>query len=151
MIKRILNTDDFEKLVNDIFNLHEFENEHQGHYYLKHNKETILNCLNHKHLLAWDFFVWANHNGEKYDAIIAFLNDKNVKFGESIFVEYIWLSKNPKVGYKLFKEAMNFAKEKKFKYISTNRVYKHPNSYQVKNFYEKMGFIKDTQTFIKKL
>lgn len=151
MIKRILDPEEFKIVANDIFNIHEFENENEGHYFLKHKKETIVNAFANKHLLAWDLFFWANHNGESYDAIIGFINDKNIKFGEHIFSEYIWLSKNPKVGYRLFQEAKKFARQKGFKYITMSRVMKHPNSESVKRFYEKMGFIKDVETFIAKL
>ena len=151
MIKRILDPQEFELLISDISNLFEFENENQGHYFLKHSKETITNCFGNKHILAWDMFVWANHNGENYDSIIMFFNDKNAKFNERIFSEYLWLSKNPKMGYKLFKEAMNFARQNKFKYVTMSRVMKHPHSHGVMSFYEKMGFIKDTETFITEL
>ena len=102
MIKRILNPEDFKQLIEDIDSLFEFENENQGHHLLKHNKTTIINSFSNKHILAWDMFVWANHNGKNYDAIIMFFNDKSAKFGELIFSEYLWLSKNPKAGYKLF-------------------------------------------------
>ena len=151
MIKRILDPEEFKKLADDIFDLHEFENENQGHYFLNHNKETIVNSFGNKHILAWDMFVWANHNGNNYDGVIMFFNDKNAKFNERIFAEYIWLSKNPKMGHKLFKEATNFARQQGFKYITMNRVMKHPHSHGVMKFYEKMGFIKDTETFIAKL
>jgi GNAT superfamily N-acetyltransferase len=151
MIKRILNPEDFKQLIEDIDILFEFENENQGHFLLKHNKETIINSFANKHILAWDMFVWANHNGKSYDAIIMFFNDKSAKFGEQIFSEYLWLSKNPKAGYKLFQESTKFARQKGFKYIIMNRVMKHPHSHGVMNFYEKMGFIKDTETFIAEL
>jgi GNAT superfamily N-acetyltransferase len=151
MIKRILDPEEFKKLADDIFDLHEFENENQGHYFLNHNKETIVNSFSNKYILAWDMFVWANHNGSNYDGVIMFFNDKNAKFNERIFTEYIWLSKNPKIGHKLFKEAINFARQQGFKYITMNRVMKHPHSHAVMRFYEKMGFIKDTETFIAKL
>lgn len=151
MIKRILNPEDFKQLIEDIDSLFEFENENQGHNLLKHNKDTIINSFGNKYILAWDMFVWANHNGKSYDAIIMFFNDKNPKFGVSIFSEYLWLSKNPKAGYKLFKEATDFARQKSFKYITMNRVMKHPHSHGVMKFYEKMGFIKDSETFISEL
>lgn len=151
MIRRILDPEEGKKVAKDIEELFDFENEHQGHFLLKHDKESIVNGFCNKYLLAWDVFAWANFNGEKYDALIVFMNEKSIKFGEPIFTEFLWLSKNPKAGYKLFKEAVKFAREKGFKYICMSRVYKHPNSYQVKNFYEKMGLIKDTQTFIGKL
>jgi hypothetical protein len=151
MIKRILDPEEFKKLADDIFDLHEFDNENEGHNFLLHDRKTIKNAFAHKMLLAWDVFVWANYENEKYDAVIIFLNDKNLKFNESIFSEFIWLSKNPKVGYKLFKEATKFAKEKGFKFISMNAVVKNKKYHSVKHFYEKMGFTKDSETYIAKL
>ena len=88
MIKRITNPLEFKKVVSDIFELFDLENEKMGHALLKHNKEYIINAFADKTILVWDFFVWANlaENG-KYDGIIAFVNDKNEKFGEQIFSE----------------------------------------------------------------
>jgi len=151
MIKRILDPEDFKILIADISELFTLENEEQGHYFLRHNADTIANSFANKYILAWDMFVWAHHNGQNYDAIIMFFNDKSAKFNEKVFSEYLWLSKNPKAGYKLFKEAMNFARQNKYKYATMNRVMKHPHSYGVKSFYEKMGFVKDTETFITEL
>jgi hypothetical protein len=151
MIKRILDPEDFKILADDIFNYFNLENEESGHYFLIHDKQSIINNFANKYILAWDVFVWANFNGKNYDSVVIFINDKSVKFNQPIFLEFIWLSKNPKVGYKLFKEAVSFARARKFKYICMSRVYKHPKSEKVKNFYEKMGLIKDTQTFIGKL
>ena len=102
--------------------------------------------------MAWDFFVWANKNDSgKFDAVIAFLNNKNEKFGKEIFAEYIWLSKNPRVGQKLLGIAMKFARQKEFKYVMMSCVEAHPKSHKVANFYKKMGFIKDSETYIAKL
>ena len=152
MIKRITNPLEFKKLLDDIFLLFEYENEEEGHFLVKHNKEYILNAFGDKNILAWDFFVWANLNEHnKFDAIIAFVNHKNEKFGEEIFTEYIWLSKNPKVGYKLFATAIKFAKEKEFKYIQMGRVMSHPKSDKVARFYERMGFVKASESYIAKL
>lgn len=151
MIKRILDPEDFKILINDISDAFDFENKENGHYFLIHDKQSIINNFGNKYILAWDVFVWANFNGKNYDSLIIFLNEKSIKFNESIFSEFLWLSKNPKLGYKLFKEAVNFAREKKFKYICMSRVYKHPKSEKVKNFYEKMNFIKDSEIFIAKL
>jgi GNAT superfamily N-acetyltransferase len=55
------------------------------------------------------------------------------------------------MGYKLFKEATDFARQQGFKYITMCRVMKHPHSHGVMKFYEKMGFVKDVETFIAKL
>ena len=152
MIKRILDPQEFKVLLDDIEGLFEEENETQGHALLKHNKEYIFNSFGDKSILAWDFFVWPNLNSVgKFDAMIAFLNNKNEKFGEEIFAEYLWLSKNPKVGQKLLGNAMKFAREKEFKYVMMSCVAAHPKARKVANFYEKMGFIKDSETYIAKL
>ena len=151
MIKRILDPEDFESLITDMSVLFKEENTNSGHMLLEHNKETIINCFGNKHILAWDMFVWANHNGLNYDAIIMFFNDKNPKFNERIFSEYLWLSKNPKAGFKLFKEAVSYARKNKYKYMTMNTVTKHPKSPKLIKFYEKMGFIRDTETFITQL
>tara|TARA_R100001440_G_scaffold74186_1_gene99451 strand:- start:224 stop:682 length:459 start_codon:yes stop_codon:yes gene_type:complete len=152
MIKRILDPEEFKTLLDDIFPLFDMENEKQGHALLKHNKEYIFNAFGDKSILAWDFFVWANKNDSgKFDAVIAFLNNKNEKFGKEIFAEYIWLSKNPRVGQKLLGIAMKFARQKEFKYVMMSCVEAHPKSHKVANFYKKMGFIKDSETYIAKL
>tara|TARA_Y100001937_G_scaffold80809_1_gene109410 strand:+ start:288 stop:746 length:459 start_codon:yes stop_codon:yes gene_type:complete len=152
MIKRILDPKEFKTLLDDIFPLFDMENEKQGHALLKHNKEYIFNAFGDKSILAWDFFVWANKNDSgKFDAVIAFLNNKNEKFGKEIFAEYIWLSKNPRVGQKLLGIAMKFARQKEFKYVMMSCVEAHPKSHKVANFYKKMGFIKDSETYIAKL
>ena len=113
MIKRILDPAQFKTLLDEIFDLFEMENREQGHALLKHNKEYIFNAFGNESILTWDFFVWGNLNDEgKFDAVIAFLNNKNEKFGEEIFSEYIWLSKNPRVGQKLLGTAMKVARKK---------------------------------------
>ena len=55
------------------------------------------------------------------------------------------------MGYKLLVTALKFAREKEFKYVTMNRVMGHPNSSKVASFYEKLGFIKDSETYIAKL
>jgi hypothetical protein len=153
MIKRITNPAEFEKLLDDVFNLFEHhENKNEGHHFLKHNKEHIVNSFSHKNLLAWDFFVWANLNiHHKFDSMIAFINHKNEKFGEEVFTEYFWMSSNPKVGYKLLAKALKFAKEKEFKYVVMNCVSAHPKAEKIARFYKKMGFVKDSESYIAKL
>lgn len=151
MVKRVTNPEEFNQLLDDIFNLFEIENSDSGHFFLKHNKETIKSTYSHKSILAWDFFVWGNKTNNKFDAVIAFVNDKNAKFGERIFHEFVWLSKNPKVGYKLFKQAMDFARDNEYKYLVMNTAVKHPMHNKVKAFYTKMGLIKDSESYICKI
>jgi GNAT superfamily N-acetyltransferase len=153
MIERILNGHKFKILADDIFSIFDKENLEEAHQCgLIHDKACIVRNLGNSSLLEWDVFVWANKNKDgKYDAVIIFLNDKNIKFNEHIFSEWVWLSKNPKVGFKLFKKAIDFAREKGFKYISINSVEKTKNCERNEKFYKKIGFLKDTTTFISKL
>ena len=55
------------------------------------------------------------------------------------------------MGQKLLGNAMKFAREKEFKYVMMSCVAAHPKARKVANFYEKMGFIKDSETYIAKL
>jgi hypothetical protein len=147
-IKRITNPEEFRLMINDLNNLF---SEEKGHLFLDHDAESIKRFFSNQIILNWDFFVWANFNGENYDAMIAFTNEKSVKFNCKLFNEYLWLSKNPKVGYRLFREAIKFAREKDFKYILMSTVTNNPKHEKIKNFYKKMGFLKDTETYIAKL
>lgn len=150
-IKRITNPDEFNQLIDDLDALFNFENEHQGHRILRHNAESIKTSFGHPSILAWDLFVWANKEGDKFDSCIMFMNEKNPKFGEKIFSEFLWLSKNQKTGYSLFREAVRFAKKNEFSFISMSTVTAHPKHEKVKSFYEKIGLLADTVTYIGKL
>lgn len=153
MIERIINPNKFKKVLDDMYSFFEEENEEGGHQCgLLHSKESIFTNFGNSILLNWDVFVWANRSeAGKYDALIIFLNEKSVKFNEVIFSEFLWLSKNPKVGYKLFKTAVEFARKNKFKYISLCSVEKNKHSKRNERVYEKLGFLKDTTTYIAKL
>lgn len=152
MIKRITSETDFSKSINDIHCLYKDEDVEFGHRCgLLHNPESIINNFGIKTLLNWDVFVWANEDHGQYDSICIFINEKNVKFGVTVFSEFLWLSKNPKVGYKLFKTAIEFARKKDFKYISVSSVETSPSAKKVEKLYDKLGFLKDQTTFIAKL
>lgn len=150
-IKRIVSADEFNTVIDDLELLFSKENSHHGHQLLAHDKECIKRSFAHSSILAWDLFVWANETNGKFDAIIAFVNEKNPKFNAVIFSEFLWLSKNPKVGYRLFKTAIDFARNKGFEFISMNTVTKHPSHEKIKRFYLKMGLLKDSETYIGKL
>ena len=77
MIKRVTDPKEFEKCITELSDLFDLENTNQGHHFLKHDKEHIINAFSHPQLLAWDFFTWVNINKEgRYDANIAFINNK---------------------------------------------------------------------------
>jgi hypothetical protein len=152
MIKRLLDPKEFEKAVRDIFVLFDFENDNHGHHLLKHDEEGIIKCFAYAPILAWDLLVWGHQNRQgDYDALIAFANQKDEKFGERIFAEYIWLSKNPRVGYRLFKTAVAEARKKEFKYITMGVTMANPNHKKIGRFYEKIGFLKDSEAYVARL
>lgn len=151
MIKRITNPEEFKRVVEDLAVLHEEDIVERGHYFIRHNKESIIENIAHTQTLAWNVFVWAHHNGERWDAIILFSNDRNPMFGVKMFSEHLWLSKNPKVGYKLLRTALRFAKENEYEVVSISCVEKNPSSKKLKEFYPKLGFRKDSETYLAKL
>jgi hypothetical protein len=150
-IQRITNPVDFCRLIDDMGVLFEKEDLHSGHRLIKHDPETIKASFGHVQILNWDLFVWAHESNGKFDSCIMFLNDKNAKFNERIFSEFLWLSKNPKVGYSLFKTAVQFARNHNFNYIVMSTVASHEKHEKIKSFYQKMGFLKDSENYISKL
>jgi hypothetical protein len=152
MIKRITDPEDLKKAVDDLHVLFEDEDKSFAHVLgLRHNKETIINSFSNAKILAFDVFVWGNKEGDNYDALGIFINDKSIKFGINILSEFLWLSKNPKAGFKILKEATNLAREKNISYVSLSTVDNHPLSERNEKLYEKLGFVKDSTTFIGKL
>jgi len=153
MISRITNPIIFNEMVKDIFETFKDDDINEGHACgLLHDTKSIINNFSNATLLNWDVFVWANKEGnKKYDAVIIFINEKSIKFGCTFFSEFIWLSKNKKVGYKLLKEATAFAREKNFEYITIATSARNPNSPRFKKFYEKIGFMEDSTHFIAKI
>lgn len=152
MIKRITNPLEAEVLAKDIRDIFsESDDDNMGHKFLPHNMNSILDFFNDKKTLFWSCFVWANQENNKFDSVIIFLRDKNPKFDEELFSEYLWLSKNPKVGFKLLKTATSFARENGFKYISMSHTEKNPQKNKLARLYNKLGLEKDSTTYIGKL
>jgi len=150
-IKRITNPEEFHQVIDNLYSLFKEEDIDSGHVGLNHCPESMKLNLGHTVILAWEVFVWANKTDDKFDAMIIFINDKNIKFGKKIFSEFLWLSKNSKVGYKLFQTAIKFARNNQFDTVSMSAVVKHPKYEKIKSFYNKMGFLKDSETYICKL
>jgi rhamnose utilization protein RhaD (predicted bifunctional aldolase and dehydrogenase) len=146
-IKRIVNPIEFCRVIDDLDNIFK-EDKDLNNSLLKYDSESIKRNFSNNKLLNWDLFVWANFNGESYDSMICFLNEKNVFFNEQIFSQYLWLSKNKKTGYKLFSTAIKFAKEKDFKYVKCKTCTDNTQEEKVKSFYEKIGLIKESETYI---
>ena len=148
MIKRILDEEELKTLGHHM-DIKFSEKKGEFHPFLKHDPVKMANRFGNKHILQHQFFVWANKSEGVYDSMIAFLID-DVKFQEPIFVEYLWISKNPKNGYKLFKEATKFARDRGMKYIVMGSSDSHSKG-RLEKFYKKMGFLKDSSSYITKL
>lgn len=153
MIKRIINSQDFCKAADDLSDyLGLAEEGNNYHYLLPNGVESMKQAFAHDKMLAFNVFVWANLNDEnKYDAAIVFMKDKGPRHGLEIFSEYVWLSANPRVGYKLFATAIKFARQNGFEYIQMGCSEKSPNKETVKSLYRRLGFIKDSESYIAKL
>jgi len=79
------------------------------------------------------------------------LNHKSEKFAKKIFVEYAWISNNPKASFKLLAKALEFAKKQEFEYVSMSAVCKSDKFEKICNFYKRMGFVKDSETYVAKI
>lgn len=153
MIQRIVNSDQFCKAVDDLTGYLDLSEEGNNYYHLlPNNGESLKQAFGHDQMLAFNVFVWANLNSEnKYDAGIIFLKDRNPKHDVEIFSEYIWLSANPRVGYKLFATAIKFARESGFEYISVGSSERSATKDKVRKLYKRLGFLKNSENYIAKL
>jgi hypothetical protein len=152
VIKKIIKVSDLEKLSEDIKNLHEKNGEKFHHNLgLIHDKELITKSLSHESLLIWNIHIWGHFNGEKFDGVIATIIRKNEKFNKKMMDEYMWYAENSNCGMKLYKTAINFAKEQNCAFVNFNLIENSIHSEKLRNFYLKMGFIKDTESYIKLL
>lgn len=150
-IKKIVTVSEWEAVMKDISELFKEDNNQYGHAFdLKHDSELITKCLSHESLLLWNMHVWAHFNGKMWDGVFIGCIRKSEKFNKKMMDEYLWLSKNSAKGIKLFKIAEKYAKDQKCEFIHMNVVENHPKSVKLKNFYKKIGFQKDTESYIKK-
>jgi hypothetical protein len=151
-IEKVTSVDLLKKVCNDIALLHQEDNKNYPHAFnLQHDTELIIQSLSHESLLIWNIHVWAHFNGEMYDGMFIGITRKIEKFNKKIMEEYLWLSKNSNSGIKLYMEAVDFAKKQKCDFIIMHVSENHPVCNKLKDFYLKIGFQKDTETYIKKL
>jgi len=151
-IKKIISVEELESVSKDISDLHKEDNEKYGHVLgLKHDVELITKCLSHESLLIWNVHVWAHYNGLKWDGIFIGIIRKSDKFNKKSMEEYLWLAKNSNAGIRLYNTALKFAKENQCEYIAMNVVENHPLKEKIKSFYKRMGFVKDSETYLKLL
>jgi hypothetical protein len=151
-IKKIVTVNEWESVARDISLLFEEDNKKYGHACdLNHDCELIIKCLSHESLLLWNMHVWAHFNGERWDGVFIASIRKSEKFNKKIMDEYLWLSKNSAKGMKLFNTGLKYAKSQGCEFIYMNVVENHPKSSKLKNLYKKLGFQKDTESYLKKI
>ncbi len=148
MVVKVTNPAEYLKILDDLDELFLSENQLIGHL-LPIKKESLAQIANPQ-LLTWTFHVWANKNGEKYDGLLIFVADNNVLFGETIWTEMIWLSKESFSGTKMLKLALDFGKEKGYRYYAMGRTARNPKPNLTK-FYNSRNLQKDGEIYIGKL
>jgi len=150
-IKKVIGVEEFTKACNDLYELFSEENEKYGHQFVKINAQSIIKSWGHASILNGPMHVWVAFEEERAVGILMFIDSINTVFGERLFTEYMWACANPKYSFSLLRQALKFAKNKNIKYATLSLVVNHPKSDKLKNIYEKMGFKKDSETYIKKL
>lgn len=152
-IKKIISITELEKISIDIKEFLKNNDENYSHCLgLDHDIDLITKCFSNESLLTWNVHIWGHFNGEKWDGVFVGLIRKNEKFNKKMMDEYLWLSSPfSNCGYKLYTTALDFAKKNGCEYISLNVVEGFSKSNKLKNFYKKIGFTKDYETYIKKI
>lgn len=148
MVVKVTNPAEYLKILDDLDDLFRSENVLIGHL-LPIKKESLAGIANPQ-LLTWTYHVWANKNGEKYDGLLIFVADNNVLFGETIWTEMLWLSKESFSGTKMLKLALDFGKEKGYRYYAMGRTARNPKQNLTK-FYNSRNLQKDGEIYIGKL
>jgi hypothetical protein len=151
-IKKIISVKELENVTKDIQELYGQDNISFGHALnLKHDINLISKALSHESLLLWNTHVWSHFNGEKWDSIFIGIIRKSEKFNKKIMDEYLWVSKNSNTGMCLYRKAYEFAKSQKCEYIYLNITEGHPKANRIKEIYNLLGYVKDTEAYLKKI
>lgn len=151
MIKKVTSAQEFEKAFKDLAELFKEENSKYGHAYLSIDPQCVIDTFAHPALLNNNFHCWVNFENETADGMILFMDGKHPFLNQRMFMEYFWISGNPKKSFALYHKAVKFAKAKGVKYINMNCVENYPTSEKLKKIYQKMGFKKDSESYIKRI
>lgn len=151
MIEKITDPKKLAKLMRDLEHKFREENSKYGHVGAKINVDAFLRAWSDQRLLNFNLHVWANIENEYYDSCIMFQGIENALLGEKLWQEYFWVSKNPRMGVKLFHTAINFARKLNYQRFVMGTVENYPNSKSVRRFYEKIGMKKDSELWIGEL
>lgn len=147
MIKKITDPIEFQILFSDLEKAFGAENGLYGHVGAKINVQSIVKAWSDSRLLNFNLHVWANRE-KTFDAAILFQGVDNHVIGEKIWQEYLWVSKNPKVGLKLLDTALDFGRKLGYKRVVMGSVENHPRSKKVRELYKRKNWQKDSELYI---
>lgn len=151
-IKKILSADEAEQVSKDLKDLHDSYPDVFSHCLnLKHDINLITKSIAQECLLLWNIHCWAHFNGEKWDGIFIGIIRKSEKFNKKMMDEYIWFCPNGKAGLLLYEEALAYAKQQGCEYMTMNLIAHSKQAPALRNFYKRMGYSKDTETYIKNI
>lgn len=143
-IFKVTNPADYLKLLDNLEQLWDFENENLGHIF-KIDKASLAQIANPQ-LLTWQYHVWSNKN---LDSIIMFQGGWNLLHGKKSFQEIIWLSKS-NCGLKLLNAALDFAKNQQYDIVVMGSVAKAHNP-KLDKIYQKLKLQKDGEIWTGKI
>lgn len=127
------------------------DNEQYQHWFGPISKQSMINSWANPSLLSHTMHTWANFENGEADSIIMFFDSINTKTGKRMWSEFFWTSKNPTVSFSLLRIALDFARKKGIEFVSVSSYENHPKSEKLRKIYKKMGFKKDSETYIAKL
>jgi hypothetical protein len=151
MIEKVISAQKFEKAFRDLESIFKEENSKYGHAYLPINPQCVIDSFAHPALLNNSIHCWANFENNQVDGLIMFMDGMHPFLGKRMFTEYCWVSKNPKKSFALYKTAIKFAQKRGIEYVIMNCVENYPTSNKLKKIYQKMGFKKDSESYIKRI
>lgn len=151
MIKKITSSAEFIACCHDIDSLMRTDNAKYQHVFGPICKDSMIRSWGHDSLLNNTMHVWANIENAKADSMIMFHDSIESKCGKRIFNEFFWVSSNVKVSFSLLTKALDFAKMKNIEYVSVSSYENHPKAKRLREIYKKIGFIKDSETYIKRI
>lgn len=151
MIKKITSGQEFEKAFRDLESLFKEENVKYGHAYLRINPQSVIDSFAHSTMLNSNVYCWANFENGFADGMIMFTDGIHPFLNQRIFSECFWISKNPKKSFALYNKAIAFAKSKGIQYVNMNCVENYPSSEKLKKIYQKLGFKKDSEAYLKRI
>lgn len=151
MIKKIVCPKEFEKVWQTLNELYKNENGKFGHLFFPIDHQSVIDSFGHSSLLNNSIHCWANFENGKADGVIMFADQTHSFLNQRIFTEHFWISRNPQKSFALYRKAVSFAKSKGIKYINMNCVENYPSTEKLKRIYQKMGFKKDSEAYIKKI